>query len=191
MVGIAVRVYPSSSFHPIGYDERLYQHYVNQLIYGGIMRYPDFAEQYVEQQQNLPAVLPPTRFLYIFCAYLWHGITGADAFVALHHVSTLFSILLFLTAGAFAWRLSGANIGLAVLALMSCAPTQIHMSQHALIDGFFAFWATLSLWFLWENFRRPNDWRWLTLLHREPRTHGIDKGERGIRVLGVGSLTCT
>ncbi len=35
------------------------------------------------------------------------------------------------------------------------------MAQHALIDGFFAFWATLSLWFLWENLRRPNDWRWL------------------------------
>jgi 4-amino-4-deoxy-L-arabinose transferase-like glycosyltransferase len=45
---------------------------------------------------------------------------------------------------------------------MSCAPTQIHMSQHALIDGFFAFWATISLWFLWENLRQPNDWRWLS-----------------------------
>ena len=28
---------------------------------------------------------------------------------------------------------------------MACAPTQIHMSQHALIDGFFAFWALLCL----------------------------------------------
>ena len=39
---------------------------------------------------------------------------------------------------------------------MVCAPTQIHMAQHALIDGFFAFWATASLWLLWENLRRPN-----------------------------------
>jgi 4-amino-4-deoxy-L-arabinose transferase-like glycosyltransferase len=46
---------------------------------------------------------------------------------------------------------------LGVAALMSCAPTQIHMAQHALIDGFFAFWATLCLWLLWENLRRPND----------------------------------
>jgi hypothetical protein len=46
---------------------------------------------------------------------------------------------------------------------MACAPTQLHMSQHALIDGFFAFWATLSLWFLWENLRQPNNARWLFL----------------------------
>jgi len=53
------------------------------------------------------------------------------------------------------------RVALCVAALMSCAPTQIHMSQHALIDGFFAFWATLCLWLLWENLRRPNDWRYL------------------------------
>ena len=34
---------------------------------------------------------------------------------------------------------------------------QIHMAQHALIDGFFAFWATMSVWLLWENLKRPND----------------------------------
>jgi hypothetical protein len=37
------------------------------------------------------------------------------------------------------------------------------MAQHALIVGFFAFWATLSLWFLWENLRRPNNPKWLGL----------------------------
>jgi 4-amino-4-deoxy-L-arabinose transferase-like glycosyltransferase len=31
------------------------------------------------------------------------------------------------------------------------------MAQHGLIDGFFAFWATLCLWLLWENLKRPND----------------------------------
>jgi 4-amino-4-deoxy-L-arabinose transferase-like glycosyltransferase len=31
------------------------------------------------------------------------------------------------------------------------------MAQHALIDGFFAFWATMCVWLLWENLRRPND----------------------------------
>jgi 4-amino-4-deoxy-L-arabinose transferase-like glycosyltransferase len=44
---------------------------------------------------------------------------------------------------------------------MAFAPTQIHMSQHALIDGFFAFWALLCLWLLWENLHAPRDWRWL------------------------------
>jgi 4-amino-4-deoxy-L-arabinose transferase-like glycosyltransferase len=45
--------------------------------------------------------------------------------------------------------------------LMSCAPTQIHMAQHALIDGFFAFWAMLALWLLWENLQCPNKLAWL------------------------------
>ena len=47
---------------------------------------------------------------------------------------------------------------------MAFAPTQLHMSQHALADGFFTFWVTLVLWSLWENFRSPGDWRWLSLL---------------------------
>jgi len=164
LAGIALRIYPSSTFNAIGYDEGLYRGYVNTLITSGLTSYPDVAESYVELQTRLPAaILPPTRFLYIFSAYLWHQVTGEEALVALHRVSCLFSILLLFAAGAFAWRLGGPRIALAVLALMACAPTQIHMSQHALIDGFFAFWAILSLWFLWENLRQPNDPRWLIL----------------------------
>jgi 4-amino-4-deoxy-L-arabinose transferase-like glycosyltransferase len=164
LAGIALRVYPSAGFAGIGYDEQLYREYVNNLARHGLASYPDLAEGYVERQQQLPAaILPPTRFLYIFTAYLWHQVTGEEALVALHRISCLFSILLFLAAGAFAWRMGGARIALAVLGLMACAPTQLHMSQHALIDGFFAFWATLSLWFLWENLRHPNNARWLFL----------------------------
>jgi 4-amino-4-deoxy-L-arabinose transferase-like glycosyltransferase len=158
LVGIAFRVYPSSSFTGLGYDEGLYRGYVTDLTNYGLTAYPDLAEKYVETQQRLPAViLPPTRFLYIFCAYLWHEVTGADALLSLHRISCLFSILLLFAAGGFAWRLAGPIRALGVFALMACAPTQIHMAQHALIDGFFAFWATLCLWLLWENLRRPND----------------------------------
>ncbi|MFN2622826.1 MAG: phospholipid carrier-dependent glycosyltransferase [Chthoniobacterales bacterium] len=156
--GIFLRVYSSAGFTGLGYDEGLYRGYVTDLINHGVTSYPDFAEHYVETQTKLPAViLPPTRFLYIFSAYLWHQVTGADALLSLHRVSCLFSILLMFAAGAFAWRLRGPLSALGVFALMSCAPTQIHMAQHALIDGFFAFWATLSLWLLWENLKRPND----------------------------------
>ena len=164
LAGIALRIYPSASFTGIGYDEGLYRGYVNNLIASGLTSYPDFAESYVERQQKLPAaILPPTRFLYIFTAYLWHQVTDDEALTALHRVSCLFSILLFLAAGAFAWRMGGPRIALGVLALMAFAPMQLHMSQHALIDGFFAFWATLNLWFLWENLRQPNSARWLIL----------------------------
>lgn len=164
LAGIALRIYPSSTFRAVGYDEELYRGYVNNLITSGLTSYPDLAESYVQRQRELPAaILPPTRFLYIFSAYLWHQATGDEALVALHRVSCLFSILLLFAAAAFAWRLGGPRVALAVLVLMACAPTQIHMSQHALIDGFFAFWATLSLWFLWENLRQPNNLRWLIL----------------------------
>ena len=158
LLGIFLRVYPSAGFTGLGYDEGLYRGYVTDLINHGVASYPDFAEHYVDTQKKLPAViLPPTRFLYIFSAYLWHEVTGADALLSLHRVSCLFSILLMFAAGAFAWRLAGPARALGVFALMSCAPTQIHMAQHALIDGFFAFWATLCLWLLWENMKRPND----------------------------------
>jgi len=157
-LGIFLRIYPSAGFKGLGYDEGLYRGYVTDLINHGVTSYPDFAEHYVETQQKLPAViLPPTRFLYIFSSYLWHQVTGADALLSLHRVSCLFSILLLFAAAAFTWRLAGPLWALGVFALMSCAPTQIHMAQHALIDGFFAFWATLCLWLLWENLRRPND----------------------------------
>jgi 4-amino-4-deoxy-L-arabinose transferase-like glycosyltransferase len=158
VLGIFLRVYPSAGFAGLGYDEGLYRGYVTDLINHGITSYPDFAEHYVETQQKMATViLPPTRFLYIFCAYLWHQVAGADALLSLHRVSCLFSVLLLFVSAAFTWRLAGPVWALGVFALMSCAPTQIHMAQHALIDGFFAFWATLCLWLLWENLRRPND----------------------------------
>jgi 4-amino-4-deoxy-L-arabinose transferase-like glycosyltransferase len=55
----------------------------------------------------------------------------------------------------------GVGWSLGVTSLVAFAPTQIHMSQHAMIDGFFTFWALLCLWLLWENLRIPGNWRWL------------------------------
>ena len=157
-------LHPAPGFTGVGYDEALYRGYVNEIVRSGLIAYPDYAEGYVKLQQELPAaILPPTRFTYIFVAYLWHQVSGAEALAALHHVSCLFSVLLLLAASAFAIRLGGWKIGLSVAALMSCSPLQIHMSQHALIDGVFAFWAMLCLWLLWENLRRPNYAPWLML----------------------------
>lgn len=151
-------------FTGVGFDEALYSGYVDSLIQYGVGSYPDFAEHYVEVQSRLPsAILPPTRFLYIFAGYLWHEIFGTDGLHSLRDVSSLFSALFLVLATGFAWRLGGWRIALCIAALMSCAPTQIHMAQHALIDGVFAFWATASLWLLWENLRRPHDTPWLVL----------------------------
>jgi 4-amino-4-deoxy-L-arabinose transferase-like glycosyltransferase len=146
----------------IGFDEGLYREYVNVLSKGGLTSYPDIVEGYIDVQKDLPgSILPPLRFLYIFTAYAWHSIFGTESLAALHQVASFFSMLTLVLATFFAWRMRGSIWAIAVAALMAFAPTQIHMSQHALVDGFFTFWATLALWLFWENLRAPRNWRWL------------------------------
>ena len=161
-LSFARAVHPMPGFQGVGFDENLYRGYVENLIKHGVTAYPDFADHYVELQTSLPsAILPPTRFLYVFAAYIWHSVSGADSLSSLHHVSSFFSMLMLALATIFAWRAGGLRLATPVAALMAFAPIQIHMSQHALIDGFFAFWATLCVWLLWENLQRPRQWPWL------------------------------
>jgi 4-amino-4-deoxy-L-arabinose transferase-like glycosyltransferase len=126
-------------------------------------RYPDIVDGYIAYQKTIPgSILPPTRFLYIFCAYGWHGVFGGDPLDAFHAVSRLFSVLTLLLAGLFARRLCRDRwTALGVFALMAFSPLQIHLAQHALVDGFFEFWALLTLWALWENLRQPRHRGWL------------------------------
>jgi 4-amino-4-deoxy-L-arabinose transferase-like glycosyltransferase len=151
-------LHPAAKFDALGFDEGLYRGYVSSLISGGLTSYPEIVDHYIEVQKNLTgSILPPVRFLYIFASYLWHQVFGSEALAALRGVASLFSILTLLLSTIFAWRLKGPMWALGVAALMSCAPTQIHMSQHALVDGFFTFWALLCLWMLWENLRTPGN----------------------------------
>ena len=179
ILGIVVRTVPWAGFTGVGFDEVLYRNYVVALDHVGLVQYPAICELYLEEQRSPEAItkLPPTRFLYVYCGWLMKRVTFGDAppasrnapgfaqtdpaLVSLHRTSALFSILFFLLGGVCAWRMLGAAGGLGVLALMACSPIGIHMAQHALIDGFFAFWAMLCLWLLWENLRHPNHWGWL------------------------------
>jgi 4-amino-4-deoxy-L-arabinose transferase-like glycosyltransferase len=146
----------------IGFDEALYRQYVLQLSRVGLPNYPAMVENYMSIQKTLPgSILPPVRFLYIFTGYLWHAVFGSEPLNALRAVASLFTILTLAISGVFAFRLGGRAAGLAVSALVCFAPTQIHMSQHALVDGFFTFWAVLCLWLLWENLQRPARVQWL------------------------------
>jgi 4-amino-4-deoxy-L-arabinose transferase-like glycosyltransferase len=155
-------LHPAPKMTDIGFDEGLYCTYVTTLSRVGLLNYPSIVDHYTSLQKTLPgSILPPVRFLYIFTGYLWHLVFGLEPIIALRAVASFFSILLLILSGLFAWRLKGPGCGLAVLALMSCAPTQIHMSQHALVDGFFAFWALLCLWLLWENLQQPGRIEWL------------------------------
>ena len=154
-------VHPNPAFTHIGFDEALYRDYVNSVSTVGLGAYPDIVEQYREKQKLLPgSVLPPMRFLYIFAGYVWHSLFGTEALAALHDVASVFGIFTLGLATFFAWRLKGLGFACMIAALAAFAPTQLHMSQHALVDGFFAFWALLTLWLFWENLRAPRDWRW-------------------------------
>lgn len=155
-------LHPNPGFRQVGFDESLYRGYVNTLTRVGLAEYPSIVEHYIEVQKTLTgSILPPMRFLYIFSAYAWHEIFGTEALLALHYVASFFGILGFLLCVTFAWRLKGLPGAVGIGALVAFAPTQIHMSQHALVDGFFAFWALLNVWLLWENLRAPRNWRWL------------------------------
>ena len=155
-------LHPVPAWTKIGFDEGLYREYVNVLSKGGLTSYPDIVEGYINVQKDLPgSILPPLRFLYIFTAYLWHSVFGSESLAALHQVAAFFSILTLLLATFFTWRMRGPMWAIAIAALMAVAPTQVHMSQHALVDGFFTFWATLALWLFWENLGAPQNWRWL------------------------------
>jgi 4-amino-4-deoxy-L-arabinose transferase-like glycosyltransferase len=154
-------LHPPPKFSNTGFDEALYRQYVNSVTKVGLGSYPEIVDQYRETQKTLPgSILPPLRFLFIFAGYAWHSLFGTEALAALHCVASTFSILTLGLAAIFAWRLKGLAFACAVAALTAFAPTQIHMSQHALVDGFFTFWALLGLWLLWENLRAPGNWRW-------------------------------
>ena len=177
IAAIAVRIFPSAGFTGMGFDEALYRDYVIKLDKAGLGNYPLLCQLYLEDQRRPEemAKLPPTRFLYIFTSWLWKraefgdappvkpgtpGLVAKDpALLSLHRVACLFSILGIAAAGLCAYRMLGPAAMLGVLALFGFTPAQIHMGQHALIDGFFAFWATMCLWMLWENLRHPNDAR--------------------------------
>ena len=152
-------LHSTPKFQTFGIDEQLYRGYVSVLMLHGIGVYPELAQHYVEEQTSLPAaILPPTRFFYIGAAYAWHLVWGTGPMTSLSAISSLCSMLLLALSAFFAWRFGGTTMAVCTAALMAFAPTQIHMSQHALIDGVFAFWATLSLWLLWENLQRPHHW---------------------------------
>jgi 4-amino-4-deoxy-L-arabinose transferase-like glycosyltransferase len=162
-LGIFLRIFPSSGYHRAGYDEFGYCVFVQQIQKAGLWNYDKVVQVYVERQYRQPdAVVPATRIAFLAPAAVIATIFHLAPFQALHATSAAAGILLLLLSTHFAWRLGGIPSMLGVTALMSCAPLQIYLSQRALIDGYFAFWALLALWLTWENLTRPRHWGWLS-----------------------------
>ena len=164
--GVALRLVHWAAYRNMGFDEALYVHYLEQMLKVGLTGYPDIVDAYLALQAKLNgSILPPTRFLYIFCAYGWHGVFGGDPLACFYAVSRLFSVLTFGVAGLFARRLLAFDrrLALGAFALMAFSPLQIHMAQHALADGFFEFFVLGTLWALWECLRQPGHRGWLAV----------------------------
>ena len=81
-----------------------------------------------------------------------------------------------LLCALFAYRL-GALPMIGMTALVSTARLQIYLSQRALIDGYFAFWAIAALWLAWENLQRPRHLGLARRLHDLPNDIGADEGK--------------
>ncbi len=162
-IGVFLRVYPSAQFTGTGFDESMYHKYINSLTLTGFARYDAVCEAYIAAQREAYGFLPPTRILYISAGYWVGAAVGTLPVESLRIVSCAFTIFTLLIAAAFAWRAAGPGAAVGVTALMACAPTQIHMAQHSLIDGVFACWALLVLWSLWETLQNPRAWHWLAI----------------------------
>jgi len=157
-----VAIHPQPAYKKSGFDEELYRRYANAIAEEGLGAYPGIVQAYIDaQKEKQGSILPPVRFLFIFVGYLWHSIFGTETLEGFHQVASVFSMFTLSLATFFAWRIRGPTWAIGIAALMAFAPTQLHMSQHALVDGFFTFWATLVLWLFWENLQAPRAWRLL------------------------------
>ncbi|MEI9897694.1 MAG: hypothetical protein WDN28_28510 [Chthoniobacter sp.] len=166
--GLFLRLWPWAGFTGTGFDEALYRDNVIRLDKVGLIGYSAICQLYLEDQRQPDVItkLPPTRFFYIYASWLWKRMEFGDApplsprtehfaqrdpsLVSLHRVAALFSCLGLLVGGVAAWRILGRRAMPPVLALLAFSPLQIHLAQHALIDGIFTFWAVLNLWLLWK-----------------------------------------
>ena len=180
--GCALRLLPLTSFEGLGFDESLYRKYLLIIDAEGLAVFPQLCAAYIADQHDAasPAKLPPTRAFYVICGWTLKRVTLGDAapatrdapdwmerdpaLLSLHRVSAFSGCLLLLVGGLFAFRSIGGGEALGVLALLACSPLLIHMAQHPLIDGFFALWALIGLWALWETLQKPAHQRWRALL---------------------------
>jgi hypothetical protein len=155
-VGIFLRVHSFETLHGVGFDEKLYAAYVDDVVRGGLARYPDIVQQYLKSQAAYPiALLPPTRVTFILAAAAWKTLFGASAVESLRAVSCGAAIVTLGLGAMVAARMRNPAFALAVMVLLAVAPTQLYMAHRALIDGFFGCLALATLAALWEALQAP------------------------------------
>lgn len=161
-LGIVLRAWPSNGFRQVGYDEGIYSTYVGIAQKEGVWNFGNVVRAYVQSQAKRPdAFVPATRVGFLIPATVIAETTRLNPLVALRCTSLIASILLLLATAVIGFRLGGIERMLLLSSLIAIAPLQIHLAQRSLIDGYFAFWAVLCAWFLWENLETPRQKGWL------------------------------
>ena len=162
-IGISLRVYPSAGFSGLGVDEHAYMVFLKQIQRAGLVNYDAVVRVFVEKQYHRPdAVVPATRIGFLAPAYLCGKLFHLSDFDALRDTACAASILTLILCAWIGYRLGGIPAMITLTALVATAPLQIYLSQRALIDGYFAFWAVACVWLAWENLQRPRHWGWLS-----------------------------
>jgi hypothetical protein len=162
IAGVFLRAWPSTGCHRTGFDEGVYSTYVAIAQKDGIWHYGNVVRAYVQSQaKHAEAFVPATRIGFLWPASVLAAICHLKPLAALHYVSLISSVLLLFVVAIIGYRfaMSGAHL-LLLTALMAAAPLQIHLAQRSLIDGYFALWAILCAWFLWESLRKPEQKTW-------------------------------
>lgn len=161
-VGAFLRIYPSATADAVGFDEKFYSLNASTLTAVGLAQYPRLVQKFLEvQRQIVGAIIPPTRVTFICAASLWQRTFHCSAGLAVRSVACLGSVLALLVGAIFLVRASGLHKAAYGAALLACAPLGIQLGQRAYIDGFFAFWAVLTLWTFWEASRKGRHPAWL------------------------------
>ncbi len=168
-VGIFFRVHPTSAFDTTrpriaGYDEGVYTRYIGLMANaGGLANYKPVVALYEDEPGPQAGCdrAPAADDLHRGLLFMGESDRVRPRLPALHWVAALAGVLHLLVASVFAWRLGGKTSLMGVLALMAMAPLQLCLSQRGLVDGAYAFGATLCFWLLWENLRAPGNWKWL------------------------------
>jgi 4-amino-4-deoxy-L-arabinose transferase-like glycosyltransferase len=145
----------------LGFDEKVYVAYVERLEERGLGAYPSLFHDYVEQVTKGDYVfLPPSRAGYLVPAWAIVKLTHRDTYEVLRMLSAAATWLFMLAGFLFARRWVTPRMSLAVLALLACAPLQIHLAQYAFIDSMAELWALVTVAAAYECLRQPHRAGW-------------------------------
>lgn len=147
---------------PDKYDESVYLRYCQGIVRHGVQSCPAMTREYLNDMYGDTIILfSPLRFSYIAAGAMVTSVTGLEEYRALVAVSLVSGMLALAWYAFLAHRILPGREALAVVLLMACAPLRQLLGSKAMIDGFFALWASLVIGSAWFSLQNPTSRRWL------------------------------